>query len=472
METNPHLVWTMLAGCAVGVLLRARGWRKALAVVPFGAAVAHHILDNYTDLHAYGAAETVAEGMDSWLWAAPLIVLVITMSADIVRQRRARQVMPDTLLDAERRGSRAVAALGGYAAWCVPWSTLIVLRFARLRRCLAYAESVASPMELESLRRLVTVVAERIDASDREEAWRDLDVRAIQRAARSPASGVRRWLPVVSWVLAIPPLVLLGIGTFPAAADVAEFLGTGVWPGVITGLGVAGLVMVGGRLMMLLADGAAVRDVPVGEVLAVVRWRICTAVGSATAGILLLCQAVDGAGAGGTVVSNFHLLDALSTFEVYLGFALLLLSLLVLFPPGALVVAGGSGLLAAGVTADAVATAAGLGSVGVVLMAAGGRGGSRSSDDSGDGGGRGGRGGDTPASSKPPAERAKSLGYDRRIAPHKLPFNSHGQPGFFNGKTYITPDIDAHNVSNGWKMFSRRGVRIGTYDGNLNWIKD
>ncbi|VTQ65958.1 Possible hemagglutinin (DUF638) [Campylobacter jejuni] len=65
-----------------------------------------------------------------------------------------------------------------------------------------------------------------------------------------------------------------------------------------------------------------------------------------------------------------------------------------------------------------------------------------------------------------------NLGFDRRISPQKAPFNSHGQPVYFVGKTYITPDVDSHNVTNGWKMFDRKGERMGTYDSSLNRIKD
>ncbi|WP_308168581.1 toxin C-terminal domain-containing protein [Cedecea davisae] len=63
------------------------------------------------------------------------------------------------------------------------------------------------------------------------------------------------------------------------------------------------------------------------------------------------------------------------------------------------------------------------------------------------------------------------LGYNQRLGPNKAPFNSHGQPAFFNGKDYITPDVDGHNVSDGWKKFSKKGVRLGTYDKDLNRIK-
>jgi hypothetical protein len=69
-------------------------------------------------------------------------------------------------------------------------------------------------------------------------------------------------------------------------------------------------------------------------------------------------------------------------------------------------------------------------------------------------------------------DRARALGYNIRIPPQKAPFDSHEQDVFTNGKNYITPDVDGHNVTNGWKMFNRRGKRIGTYDPDLNYVKE
>ena len=69
-------------------------------------------------------------------------------------------------------------------------------------------------------------------------------------------------------------------------------------------------------------------------------------------------------------------------------------------------------------------------------------------------------------------DRADALGYTTRIPAQKAPFDSHGQEVFTNGKNYITPDVDGHNVTDGWKMFSRRGARIGTYDSELNYVKE
>ncbi|MNY55175.1 hypothetical protein D3C86_1911310 [compost metagenome] len=73
--------------------------------------------------------------------------------------------------------------------------------------------------------------------------------------------------------------------------------------------------------------------------------------------------------------------------------------------------------------------------------------------------------------SKELKQRAKELGYTNRISPQRAPFDSHGQVVFWNGKNYITPDVDGHNVSDGWKVFDRRGNRVGTYDRDLNRIK-
>ena len=69
-------------------------------------------------------------------------------------------------------------------------------------------------------------------------------------------------------------------------------------------------------------------------------------------------------------------------------------------------------------------------------------------------------------------DRAAALGYTTRIPAQKAPFDSHGQEVFTNGKNYVTSDVDGHNVNDGWKMFSKRGVRIGTYDSELNYVKE
>lgn len=73
-----------------------------------------------------------------------------------------------------------------------------------------------------------------------------------------------------------------------------------------------------------------------------------------------------------------------------------------------------------------------------------------------------------------PKDRAAELGYTQRIPPQKSHFPSHGQPVFYNPKTkdYITPDVDGHNTTDGWKKFDKKGRRLGTYDSDLNYVKE
>jgi uncharacterized protein YukE len=72
-----------------------------------------------------------------------------------------------------------------------------------------------------------------------------------------------------------------------------------------------------------------------------------------------------------------------------------------------------------------------------------------------------------PKSKEEIDEQATILGYTKKIPPPKAPFNSHGMPVYFNGKQYLTPDRDSHNVDNGWKVFNRRGKRTGTWNWDL-----
>jgi len=65
-------------------------------------------------------------------------------------------------------------------------------------------------------------------------------------------------------------------------------------------------------------------------------------------------------------------------------------------------------------------------------------------------------------------QAARNLGYSKV---RQYPFNSHGQPVYKKGNRYITPDVDSHN-GGVWKVFDRRGNRIGTADKHLNIFKD
>jgi hypothetical protein len=128
------------------------------------------------------------------------------------------------------------------------------------------------------------------------------------------------------------------------------------------------------------------------------------------------------------------------------------------------------------VSAAGIVTGSGIAAAGLNSLAQNAAGPDRVSPLNADGGGSGTGGGDdepsTPKTKQEMAEQAKQLGYDQRVSPKKVPFNSHGMPVYTDGDNYLTPDRDAHNVTSGWKLFSRRGVRLGTYSWDLTRVKD
>ncbi|MGW2327359.1 RNase A-like domain-containing protein [Streptomyces sp. NPDC001700] len=370
--TSPHLVYTALAALGVGVLLRAKGWTRVLGVLPPVVACVLHALTNYAAAHpADRDAVSRVDAIGGALWAVPLVCLAVAMAADLRWLRRGRAYVPGVLLPAERAGRSGLSALAAYGAWCVPWSTLIALRFARLRRALLYGATGGPPYPgAESLHRTVVWSAAQIDASDREGAWRGVGLRPVARAARAMRHPRRKWSVLISLVLAAPALLFLAAGVRQPAALLIAF-------------GIAGLLWTAWQLARLLRAWRATRAFPHGEVLAILRFRLWTAAGGCVVGALLLLRLADGVAPDASVIRNFHLLEALHDFTTYLGFALLLLSLLALFPPGgglAFALAGGARAGAYAITQEAALHAAVYGTLGVVLMSAAGGGGGGNPD--------------------------------------------------------------------------------------------
>ncbi|MFC3346624.1 PrsW family glutamic-type intramembrane protease [Streptomyces echinoruber] len=368
-ETFTHLVWTATAGFGVGLLWRARGWVRLVSALPIAAAAVHHAVNNYAvEEHASKPREWL-ESLDGMAWSAPLLCLAMAMAVDLRRLHRGKRTVPGVLLASERADGDSLGALLRYAAWLLPWSLLIALRYVRLRRSLLYAAASAPPDETAELHRVVAGITARMDASDNQRAWQALNVRAWLKSARRARRSRERWLVLIPCVLMLPALLFLGVGSFTSAAGLQVFFSTGAGPKILMGFGIAALAWIAYQLTALLRTWRLVSAQPMGELLAVHRFRLATALGAATTGALLLWRGFGDAGPDGRAIRTLHLLDALNTFLVYLGFALLLLSLLALFPPGGFALAGG-GVVGA-FTAEAALNAGVLGTAGVVLMAVG-----------------------------------------------------------------------------------------------------
>ncbi|GHE15303.1 hypothetical protein GCM10010339_89510 [Streptomyces alanosinicus] len=371
-ETFSHLVWTAMAGFGVGLLWRARGWLRLLSVVPLAAAAGYHTVNNYVVQKPTSQAAHWLDSLNGKAWAAPLVCLAVAMLADLRLIHRGKRTVPGVVLASERADGDSMGALLRYAFWRLPWSLLIVLRYVRLRRSLLYATASAPPDGTKELRRVVDGITARMEASDNPGAWQTLDVRGLMKATRRARGSRQRWLLVIPCVLALPSLLFLGVGSFTSTAGLQRFFSTGSGPKVLMGFGIAALAWIAYQLTTLLHTWRTASAQPTAELLVVHRLRVGTALGSATTGALLLWRGFGSVGPGGRAIHTFHLLDALNTFLVYLGFALLLLSLLALFPPGGLALAGGGAIGA--LTAEAAFNAALLGTAGIVLMAAGAQG--------------------------------------------------------------------------------------------------
>lgn len=371
-ETFSHLVWTASAGLGVGLLWRTRGWVRALAALPVAAASAHHAVNNYAAEKSTEQAEQWLETLNEHAWAVPLVCLAIAMTIDVYQLHSGKRTVPGVLTAAEHTDGDTAAAMLRYASWRPLWTLLIALRYIRLRRSLLYATALSPPRETEPLRQAVARITEQIDATDRQSAWGPEEIRMRLKAARAGTSG-HRWLLLIPCVLMLPGVLFLGVGSFKSTAELQKYFTTGNGPKILMGFGIAALAWIAWQLITLLRTWQPTSIQPHGEPLAAHRFRIATALGGATTGLLLLYRGLGDAGPDGKAVPTLHLIDALDNFLVYLGFALILLSLLALFPPGGLAFAGIGAVGGAG--SAAAIHAALLGTAGVVLMAAGASGG-------------------------------------------------------------------------------------------------
>ncbi|GAA1426812.1 hypothetical protein GCM10009601_36730 [Streptomyces thermospinosisporus] len=363
-ETFTHLVWTAVAGFGVGVLFRARGWARLLCVPPVLAAAGHHTLNNYAAERSRAQATDWLELANGTVWAWPLACMALAMAVDVRRLQQGKRAVPAVLLSLERADGDSAAALLRYAAWRLPWTLLIILRYVELRRSLLYAAAVAphDPATRE-LGSLLTGIAARMDASDNQVAWRSVNIHAWLRERRRSRTSRAWWLRLSPCLLTLPSLVFLGAGSFTSTAGLQEYFTTGQGPTILMGFAIAALAWITYQLIVLLRAWRQASSQPVAEMLATHRFRFGTAAGAATAGTFLLWRGLGSAGPDGRSIETLHLLEALDTFFVYLGFPLLLLSLLALFPPTGFALAGGGAVGA--VTAPAALNAAPSGSQGL-----------------------------------------------------------------------------------------------------------
>ncbi|WP_406137908.1 hypothetical protein [Streptomyces sp. NBC_01089] len=377
LDTNLHLAWGAIGALGTGLLLRGRGWRRLFGLLPIAYAMGHHTLVNYTgsrDAQPPGWTASLLGTANDLVTYAPLVCLATAMALDFAQLQRSKQAMPAVLLNAERTGNAAIGPLTAFSARCPPWTALVALRFARMRRSLLYAAGRTEPGRLELLHAAVAGTAARIDAVSQDIAWDTGRIRAYLKEVRHSNPWRRRWpLLAVPVILMLPSLLFLGLGSFTSTKGLQKHFTTGAGQTLLMWFGIAALIWALIQLALLLRAWRAASRQPLAEPQAALRLRVFTATGCILTTGLLLAAHYRGTPLGGNVTdSRAMLLAGLENLELYAGIALTMLALaalIMLFPPGGLALAGG-GILAGAASVDAVQVAA-LGGAGIALMAQG-----------------------------------------------------------------------------------------------------
>lgn len=355
VEPFHHLIWSGLTGLGIGWFLRTRGPVRLLGAVPFTLASLDHATRDYdvagSGTSAFGdvvAAPFLAAQDLRGLWA--VLALCIAIWFDLRVLRRAASRHPE-LLHELRAGD-----LVRYARLRAPWTTAVAWRFARRRRAvLLEASAGVLPRDVADG---VADLADRLRASATRESWRKVRPSSTLLALFGRTRPLlRRWWPLVLWlVLLLPALLAFGFGVTPAFPVVV----------VLFLVGLTWLVRQQIALARSLRPALRSND---GAHLGHVGLRLATGSGAVGAGVLVVLAWRGGVGADQPLVSNFHVLDAVSDLLLYGGIALVLAGL-VLFPPVGLAVLSTGGIVLVPTLTTALGVTTALGLSGVLLSQA------------------------------------------------------------------------------------------------------
>jgi hypothetical protein len=416
--TGLHLAWSALAGFGVGLLVRGRGPVRLAGPLLLLLVGTDHAAFNYDLAHGgrggalFGDVVTapfVAAQPLLWLW--PLVALVAAVVLDVRTRRRVRAAGV-AALRLRREGDDTAAntlALARYAVQGLPWTLLVVPRFVAVRRAAHYACQRGVTPAARQLLDDVAEIRDRMDAADSPAAWRGAGRLALGAGPgdRTPRRLLARSWPLLVWaLLLVPVLAYYLIGTTPFAGGVQDALERrGLFHLILVLPAAVGLVLLTWQVVAGARTLPAVLRLPYAEPAARAQFRLVTALGAGGLGVVVLGSWLRGARPGARVLSNVHVLDALSSLLLAAGIVLVV-GAFVFFPPSiglvAVATAGGATVLVPTVAASgAFTTTAALGVGGIVLSQAAAAGANRA------GGGRSGSGGgssgvpDMPQ--KPPA---------------------------------------------------------------------
>ena len=282
-----HLVWTALAATGLAFFVRTQGRLRWLGALPLLLVTLDHCNGN-------ADAALVPRGWLAWpldrLGDALPTLLVLTLLTAVALDRRVL---------ARARAGRPELLLAGEAASGLDPRPMLTAAF---RKATDAGRWAAAGRTLLS----------------------GLDLRA----------ALLNWRTVLWLGAMLPAVAYLIIGGFPATRPLQGWMTGWVGAGLaVTGL-VAGAVLVVAQFPRWIRGLRSVTEPALHETRLRPAVRLATASGGLLAGVGMILLLAFTRDPGHRIVSNFHVLDALSNATLMLGLVILLLSFL-LFPPGA-----------------------------------------------------------------------------------------------------------------------------------------
>jgi hypothetical protein len=385
-----HLVWSALAGVGVAWLVRWKGPRRLLGLLPLLLVSLDHANFNMRIAvpEPGWASDALAWVGSQFSWML-VVGLLGAVAADRVIQARGRRMSPQVLLPGEPPTGLGPWGMFKLAFAGFPRSTWVVWQVVLSRRA-AMTALTAGESEPHLRDGVATEVAQlsRTIGLPRQETvrlWRE----AVKRAFNKINWRVLRSPKMIIWAVALlPGLAYLVIGAFPATKGLQQAMNSpvGLWL-LVAGV-LAGGVLTVIQLVPLWRSLRAIVEPSLHERRLRLQARFATAVASLGGGLLMVGIAFVKRDESASITTPYHVLDALSDALLLLGLALIVGSFF-LFPPFALVgLAGGGAVLVPTVTGSfVIATTAGaiISSLGVMM-----------NESTGSGGNSGGSGGEPP----------------------------------------------------------------------------
>jgi RsiW-degrading membrane proteinase PrsW (M82 family) len=301
---NEHLIWSAVAGLAVGLTILARTTAARLTALGLYVCISlDHAAGNMSDISG------------SWLtylaWPLralthvralmPLAALAAAWWLD--QQRQGTRVVFEPLLEAEQSGSSRLRGTLEAAFSRLPWSLIAVDRFVRMRRAARTEHLAARTVPLNAM-----LVNER-DRVDRELAkWRTLmpalwppgwSARALRAALRRPS--------VVLWLVIMTPSALyFFVGGSPQTAALQAFMLQPLVAKLLFPISVLAQAWISWRTIVGLRARALTLGVSIGDEAALVGLRVACGVGAVSLGVFSLLRMLGGLAPGASLLASLH----------------------------------------------------------------------------------------------------------------------------------------------------------------------